>query len=178
MTETFAESPRPESNWTTVTSLRVIALASLALSALLLTGCAVGGGGSAPQQVEEVTTIETEAAESAEQTLQEACDIMRSGLEELAAFNNPGTMSTIISDPAAGLALLDAAEAAVVESAAQVTNPEVLPAATEAATAVSAYVGYVRTIAQDPANADLSGLGAQVEGFVGDITGLTEVCAA
>ncbi|MBT2500777.1 hypothetical protein J7E25_16905 [Agromyces sp. ISL-38] len=178
MAETFAESPRPESNWKTVPSLRVIALAPLALSALLLAGCAVGGGGSAPEKAEEVATVETEAAVSVEQTKQEACDIMAAGVQALAELNTPETMTTMTSDPAAGLALLDTAEAALNDSAAQVTNAEVLPAATEAAAAASDYFGYVRTLAQDPANADVSGMGAKIQSLVDGVAALGEVCAA
>lgn len=176
--ETFAESPRPESNWKTVTSLRVIALAPLALSALLLAGCAVGASASAPEKAEEVATVETEAPVTVEQTKQEACDVMEAGVQTLAALNTPETMSTAAADPAAGLALIDSAEAALVDSATQVTNAEVLPAATEVATAASDYFGYVRILAQDPANADVSGMGAQVQSLMGSVAGLTEICAA
>lgn len=167
-----------ESNWKTVTSLRVIALAPLALSALLLAGCAVGASGSAPEKAEEVAPVETDAAAPVGQTKQEACDVIETGVQSLAALNTPETMSTVASDPAAGLALIDSAEAALVESAAQVTNAEVLPAATEVATAASDYFGYVRTIAQDPANADVSGMGAQIQSLMGGVAGLSEICAA
>lgn len=166
-----------KSNWKTVSSLRVIALAPLALSALLLAGCAVGGGGSAPEKAEEVATVETETPVAVEQTKREACDLMVAGMEELAALNNSETMSTVVADPAAGIALLDSAEATLLESAAQVTNAEVLPGVTEFTTAASDYFGYARTMAQDPANADLSGFGAKVQIFMDGMVTLTEACA-
>ncbi|RXZ72450.1 hypothetical protein [Agromyces albus] len=155
---------------------RIIALVPLALSALLLAGCAASS--PAPEKAEEVATVETEAPVAVEQTKQEACDIMAAGTQELAALNTPETMSTFTSDPAAGIALLGSAEAALVGSAAEVTNAEVLPGATEFTTAATDYFGYVRTMAQDPANADTSVMGEKIQILMDGMIALTEVCAA
>jgi hypothetical protein len=152
-----------------MTATRQIAAASLALLALLLTGCTVGGSNTGPS-----TKSTPEAA--GEQTVREACGLMQGSFEQLAALTSGG--SDLTSDQAAAVAALTSIEASMHEAADQVTNAEIADAAAGAADSMTTYVQFLESVIADPSKADPAKLGEQVAMLQAGLSALTEACNA
>ena len=157
-----------------MTATRPIAAASLALFALLLTGCA-GGTSNADAAAEAKPEAKAEVA--ADQSPEEACDLMKDSLAELVDLSSGENVASLTSDPAAAVAALKGAEASMREAAAKVTNADVADAANGAAAAMTEYTAFLDVVVADPANADLSKLSEQVTALQTGITSLGEVCS-
>ncbi|MFF2493721.1 hypothetical protein [Agromyces sp. NPDC058064] len=153
-----------------MTASRPLAAASFALLALLFTGCAAGGAAPAADGGGDAKA--EAAAPAADQSKEEACELVKTTLTEL-----EGLASVDTSDPAAALEAFKGAEQTVTETAAQISNSEVKPAADGAATAMTEYVTYVDGMLADPANADVSAMGDHLTALTEGITELTTVCA-
>ncbi|KRC59351.1 hypothetical protein ASE14_16575 [Agromyces sp. Root81] len=156
-----------------MTATRPIAAASLALFALLLTGCA--GASNAGDSAEAKPEAKAEVA--ADQTPQEACDLMKGSLEELVELSSAENVATLTSDPTTAVAALKTTEASMREAAAKVTNADVVDAANGASGAMTEYTAFLDVVVSDPANADLSKLSEQVTALQTGIAELGEVCS-
>jgi hypothetical protein len=158
-----------------MTSTRLIAAGSLAALALLFTGCAAQGtAGSEDTKGEssaEATKPEPEA--EADQTKDEACEIVKTSMEELT-----GLASVDTTDPGAALAAFDSVKASLTEASAQISNEEVAPLAAGAADAVTAYSETIAAISADPASADMTKIGEQAGALQTSMTELVTVCSA
>ncbi|WP_022889226.1 hypothetical protein [Agromyces italicus] len=153
-----------------MTASRPLAAASFALLALLLTGCAAGAPAADAGSKGDAKT--DAAAPAADQSKEEACELVKTTLTELEGLSSVDT-----SDPAAALEAFKGAEQTVSETAAQISNTEVKAAAGSAATAMTEYVTYVDGMLADPANADVSAMGDHLTALTEGITELTTVCA-
>lgn len=158
-----------------MTATRPIAAASLALLALLFTGCAAGTADTGSSDGAK-TEASAEAETTADQSTQEACDLMKGSLEELVTLTSGENAGALATDPSAAVAALKTAEASMREAAADVTNDEIAAPATAASAAMTEYVAFLDTVVADPANADMAKLGDQVTALQSGITGLSEVC--
>lgn len=156
---------------------RRAAAVSIALGALLLTGCATAAledtSAAAPEPTAEAT-VEPESG----QTVAEACALMQGSLEELVTYMSGANVGDVTSDPTAAMELFRATESAMREASDGVTNPDVADLATGAADAMSEYVVFLDEMSADPANVDLSALGEQAASLQAGIGGLGEVCSA
>ncbi|GAA1060713.1 hypothetical protein [Agromyces bracchium] len=124
------------------------ALAVPAIAMLLLAGCTGGpGGGTAPSE-----SAGTSAG--SDQTVDEACTELRTGLDELSAVDGTALQSDLVNDPEAAIATMDEVESAIVAATTAVTNPELEPSAEEAADAATSFFDQARAAAQDPTTAD------------------------
>ena len=152
-----------------MTASRPLAAASFALLALLFTGCAAGGSGSDGAKADSKGEV---AAAPADQSKEEACEIVKGPLSELESLSSLDT-----SDPAAALEAFKGAQSKVSDAADQIGNADVKPAVDGAATAMNEYVEYVDGMLADPANADISAMSDHIQALTESITELTTVCA-
>lgn len=146
---------------------RSVTAASIALLALLFTGCA---GGTSDAGDKKTDTADKPAATA--QSKEDACDIMLTSLTELQSLSSVDT-----SDPNAALAAFKEAQTKVDDAATQVTNEEVKPAADESAAALKGYVEFLDQVSTDPANADVSKMGDHVQALTDGMTELSTVCS-
>ncbi|MGW9169159.1 hypothetical protein [Agromyces sp. NPDC055658] len=153
-----------------MTASRPLAAASFALLALLFTGCAATG--SADDAKSDSKADSAEAAPAADQSKEEACEIVEGTLTDLQSLS-----SVDASDPTTALEAFKGAQAKVGDAADQVSNADVKPALDGAATAMNEYVEYVDGMLADPANADISAMSDHLESLTTSITELTTICA-
>ncbi|UUE21436.1 hypothetical protein [Microbacterium sp. J1-1] len=146
---------------------RSVTAASIALLALLFTGCAAGASDSG-------SDAKPESADkpAATQTKEEACDIMVTSLSDLQSLSSVDT-----SDPNAALAAFKEAQGKVDDAAKQVSNDEVKPSADDSAAALKGYVDFLDQASSDPANVDVSKMSEHVQALTDSITELSTVCS-
>ncbi|MGW9630602.1 hypothetical protein ACWGST_07840 [Agromyces sp. NPDC055520] len=159
-----------------MTAPRPIAAASLALFALLLTGCAAAGASNSDTATDTKSEATSETEAVADQSPEAACEIMKGSLDELVALTG-GSSDALSGDPAAAVAALKATEVSMSEAATKVTNVDVVEAANGASAAMTEYTVFLDAVIADPANADLTKLTEQATSLQAGIAGLGEVCA-
>lgn len=143
------------------------ALVAPAFAALILAGCT-----TAPAADSGATAAPTPStSESASgQGKDEACAELIAGLQSLAGLDANQLMDDMMNDPAAAVATLDEAEAAIVAATDEVSNDEIAPVAQDAAAATTTYFALIRDAAENPASADVdaiqNGLGAFTDSFM------------
>ena len=157
-----------------MTSTRLIAAGSLAALALLFSGCAAAGTAADEntkgEASAEATTTEPEAA--AGQTKDEACEIVRTSMEELA-----GLSAVDMSDTGAALAAFESVKTSLIGASDQISNEEVSIVATGAADAVTAYSEIITAITADPASVDLTVMTEKAGVLQTSMTDLATVCS-
>ncbi|WP_139418093.1 hypothetical protein [Agromyces laixinhei] len=164
-----------------MTAIRPIAAASLALFALLLTGCASGASSAdsaAEPKSDSKSDSKSESKPAADQSAAEACDLMKGSLDELVALASGENAAALSGDPSAAVAALKTTEVSMRDAAAQVTNADVTDAANGAAAAMTGYVAFLDSVVADPANADMTKMTEQATSLQAGIAGLSEACAA
>lgn len=163
----------PKGNHTHMTSTRLIAAGSLAALALLFTGCAATGTADENTKGEASSeSAESEPKADADQTKDEACEIVKTSLEELT-----GLSSVDMSDPGAALAAFESAKTALTEASGEISNDEVAPLASGAAEAVTAYSEIIAAISADPASVDMTKITEQAGALQTSMTELVTVCS-
>ena len=156
-----------------MTSTRLIAAGSLAALALLFTGCAAAGTAGENTKGEssaEATTPKPEAA--ADQTKDEACEIVKTSMEELT-----GLASVDTTDPGAALAAFESVKTSLTEASGKISNEEVAPLASGAAGAVAAYSEIIAAISADPASVDMTKITEQAGALQTSMTDLATACS-
>jgi len=133
------------------------AFSGLAFAALVLTGCT---GGS--------------PADSG-QTTEQACDILKSGLEETTTELQSG-LSDLATDPQAAADAVTTLTAAFTESAEKVSNTEVKALADDAVAALTDFDEQIHAYADDPASADQEAMQTSAEDVQTSITAVGETC--
>lgn len=151
---------------------RKIAAVSFAAMALLLTGCSAGGTATADDVKAKATEQAVEVEVAADQSKDEACEIVKTTLVEL-----QGLASVDTSDMNAAVEAFKGAEATVREAAGQVSNADVKPVIDGAATAMGEYVVFIDGVVADPANADLTAMSEHLTKLQTSTVELTTVCA-
>lgn len=151
---------------------RKIAAVSFAAMALLLTGCSAGGTATAEDAKAKATEKAVEVEVAADQSKDEACEIVKTTLVEL-----QGLASVDTTDMNAAVEAFKGAEATVREAAAQVSNADVKPVIDTAATAMGEYVVFIDGVVADPANADLTAMSEHLTKLQTSTVELTTVCA-
>ncbi|MFK3676522.1 hypothetical protein ACI2IP_02255 [Microbacterium sp. NPDC090218] len=147
---------------------RSVTAASIALLALLFTGCAAGASDTGSDTKSD--TADKPAATA--QTKEDACDIMLTSLTELQSLSSVDT-----TDANAALAAFKEAQGKVDEAAKQISNEEVKPSADDSAAALKGYVDFLDQVSTDPANADVSKMSDHVQALTDSITELSTVCS-
>jgi hypothetical protein len=157
-----------------MTSTRLIAAGSLAALALLFTGCAAAGTAAGENTKGEASSesAESESKADAGQTKDEACEIVKTSLEELT-----GLSSVDMTDPGAALAAFESAKTALTEASGKISNEEVAPLASGAAGAVTAYSEIIAAISTDPASVDMTKISEQAGALQTSMTELVTVCS-
>ena len=156
-----------------MTSTRLIAAGSLAALALLFTGCAAAGtAGENTKGEASSESAESESKADAGQTKDEACEIVKTSLEELT-----GLSSVDMSDPGAALAAFESAKTSLTEASGKISNEEVAPLASGAAGAVTAYSEIIAAISADPASVDMTKITEQAGALQTSMTELVTVCS-
>ena len=139
------------------------------LAASLLAGC-TGTLSPAPESTDAMTPTssptETDAAASGEQTVEEACESIVAGLEELGEVDATTLQDDLANDPEAAMATLDEAQSAILDATDEVENSEIRPYADRAAEATREFFDAARETAEDGANADP----AEVQDEFGEFT--------
>ncbi|MFB6610159.1 hypothetical protein ACFCVO_07570 [Agromyces sp. NPDC056379] len=157
-----------------MTSTRLIAAGSLAVLALLFTGCAATGT-AADENTKGESSAETTKPEpeaEAGQTKDEACEIVKTSMEELT-----GLATVDMSDAASALAAFESVKTSLTEASGQISNEEVSPVAVGAADAVTAYSELITAITTDPASVDMTKISEQAAALQTSMTDLVGVCS-
>lgn len=150
------------------------AFAAPALAALLLTGCTAGPANDAGSSASGAPSSDGASA----QTKAEACAALVAGMEDLSTLDPNQLMDDMANDPAAAIATLDEAEAAIVAATDDVTNDELAPIAQDAAAATTGYFTLIRDAAENPASADVAAIQAGLGTFTDSFMAMQEACAA
>ncbi|MGH3704287.1 MAG: hypothetical protein ACRDT9_06625 [Agromyces sp.] len=158
-----------------MTSTRLIAAGSLAVLALLFTGCAATGTAADENTKGEASAATTKPEPEAEagQTKDEACEIVKTSMEELT-----GLTTVDMSDAGAALAAFDTVKASLTEASGRISNEEVSPVAIGAADAVTAYSELIAAITTDPASVDMTKISEQAAALQTSMTDLVGVCSS
>lgn len=151
------------------------AFAAPALAALLLTGCTAGPANDAGSSASGAPSSSDGASA---QTKAEACAALVAGMEDLSTLDPNQLMDDMANDPAAAIATLDEAEAAIVAATDDVTNDELAPIAQDAAAATTGYFTLIRDAAENPASADVAAIQAGLGTFTDSFMAMQEACAA
>ncbi|MFB9311184.1 hypothetical protein BJY17_003000 [Agromyces hippuratus] len=155
-----------------MTSTRLIAAGSLAALALLFTGCAAGTAADTTKGEASAEASKPEPKAEAGQTKDEACEIVKSSMEELT-----GLTTVDMSDAAAALAAFETVKTSLTEASGQISNEEVSVVATGAADAVTAYSELISAITTDPASVDMTKISEQAATLQTSMTDLVGVCS-
>lgn len=150
------------------------ALAAPALAALLFTGCTAGTGADADASA---TGAPSTSDSASAQTKAEACAALVAGMEDLSSLDPNQLMDDMTNDPAAAIATLDEAEAAIVGATDEVTNDELEPIAQDAAAATAGYFTLIRDAAENPASADVAAIQTGLQTFTESFMAMQEACA-
>ncbi|WP_438854625.1 hypothetical protein [Agromyces sp. M3QZ16-3] len=145
------------------------ALAVPAIAMLLLAGCTGAPGGG-------TRTGSDGASAGSDQTVDEACTELRTGLDELSSVDGAALQSDLVDDPDAAIATMDEVESAIVAATDAVTNAELRPAAEDAADAATSFFDQARAAAQDPATADPATLQAGLSALASAVGELQAAC--
>ena len=157
----------------------MIAAATVALG-LLLAGCSGGGEATGASQDGRAssgsssgsTSAETSAPPaSSDQSKVDACLIVKDSFEEFSSVS-----STVdASNPQGAIDAFKDLSAKTTDALASITNAEVKPAATKAATALGDYVTFLETVVSDPSQA--SEMSAKVTDLQEGFTEVATICA-
>ena len=157
-----------------MTSPRLIAAGSLAVLALLFTGCAATGtAADADTTGASAESAKPEPKAEAGQTKDEACEIVKTSMEELT-----GLTTVDMSDAAAALAAFETVKVSLTEASGKISNEEVSVVATGAADAVTAYSELITAITTDPASVDMTKISEQAATLQKSMTDLVGVCSS
>lgn len=150
-----------------------LALLTLSLSGLLLTGCAAGASASDSNAAAEATAAAE--APAAAQTVEEACGLMEAALTDDAAAMQEG-LPTFTSDPAPALAALQTLAGDFEAVRSEVEVAEVKAAADAAGVELDAMIVDLEAIIADPASADLTSFLANVQSMQAGFVAIGEIC--
>jgi hypothetical protein len=139
------------------TSRRTTAFAGLAFAALVLTGCSAG------------------APAASAQTTEQACDILKTGVESTTSELQSG-LSDLATDPQAAADAVTTLTEAFEKSSADVDNTEVKNLADDATTALTEFDEQIHDYADDPASVDSTAIQASAEKVQTAIAAIGETC--
>lgn len=139
------------------TTFTTTAVIGIALGGLLLTGCTGGSGGASGQ------------------TTEQACDILRTGVEDTTTELQAG-LSDLATDPEAAADAVTSLTAAFEKSADKVTNSGVKSVADDAVTALSDFDEQIHAYATDPASVDQEKIQTSAEAVQTSLTAVGETC--
>lgn len=148
-----------------------VAVATAAL-ALLLAGCSGGSGGASSEGPKNETQQSSVPPAAADQSKADACKIVQDGLTEFSTLSSE-------MDPSNPQGVLDKFKelsTKTSDSLASITNAEVKPAATKAATALGDYVTFLEAVIADPSKA--SDMTEKVTALQEGFTEVGTVCAS
>jgi hypothetical protein len=142
--------------------------------ALLLAGCSGGGAGSSsePAAAEGSQGQSSSAPDAASgQSKADACKIVQDSFAKFGELSG----SVDASDPQGAVDTFKQFSSETKDALSSITNDEVKPAATKAATALEGYVGFLEAVLSDPSKA--GDMGAQATALQEGFTEAATVCA-
>lgn len=157
----------------------ILALATVSLSGLLLTGCV---SNNTSDSIPDTPLPESESSQSdgsadSEQTVAEACSELQTSMEESNTALQEG-MSELSSDPAAALQSLQTFTDEFAATREALGNAEVKQVADDAGVAFEAMVAEVEAGVTDPGSFDLNAFIAEtVPEVQTQLSAIGEVCA-
>ena len=158
-----------------MTSPRLIAAGSLAVLALLFTGCAATGtAADADTKGASAESAKPEPKAEAGQTKDEACEIVKTSMEELT-----GLTTVDMTDAAAALAAFETVKVSLTEASGKISNQKRSPSSQRAPpTPSTAYSELITAITTDPASVDMTKISEQAATLQKSMTDLVGVCSS
>jgi hypothetical protein len=160
--------------------LPFLALATVSLSGLLLSGCVTNNtSDSAPDTpLPESESSQSDGSGDSEQTVAEACSELQTSMQESNTALQDG-LSELSADPAAALASLKTFTSEFAATREALGNAEVKQVADDAGVAFEAMVAEVEAGVTDPATFDLSAFMSEtVPEVQTQLSAIGEVCTA
>jgi hypothetical protein len=158
----------------------MLALATVSLSGLLLTGCVSNNtSDSTPDTpLPESETNQSDESATSEQTVAEACSDLQTSMQESNTALQEG-LSNLSADPAAAVTSLQTFTDEFAAARDALGNAEVKQVADDAGVAFEAMVAEVSAGATDPASFDLNAFMSEtVPEVQAQLSAIGEVCAA
>jgi len=156
------------------TSRRTIAttLAGVAIATLMLAGCSSGGSGD---DAGGSGGSGDSGAASSSQTTEEACAVLKGGVEDTLADLQAG-LDSLSSDPGKAATAVETLAGAFEDTAAGVGNKDVRAVADDATTALNDFSEQITTYAADPESVDPSAVTESANAVKSAMTKLGATC--